>query len=117
MTANFLLPSVIADSATCCKITNRKTGMIFERVLSPDSGWEILYNDCLKKQNEFLLEYDGDTAASRNNVPRYSEAELKGKSFPVLQGIAEQYGKTARDKATLIQRILEAQDETVSDDE
>jgi len=117
MTTHFLLPSVVADSRTCCRITNRNTGLSFERVLGPDSAWELLYNDCLKKQDIFLLEYDGDTAAEHKNVPRYSEAELKDKSFPALKIIAEQYGITGRDKLTLIEGILKAQDKAVTDND
>lgn len=113
---------VAIESRLCTKIVNKKTGHEWDRDLSPNGHWDVLYGRALMHPEEFevlmeaesrrVVEFEGDHGNERR--PVFSVADLKALGKGKLDEIGRMYGVRDTRKPNLIIKIINAQAELVS---
>lgn len=113
---------VAIESRLCTKIVNKKTGHEWNRDLSPNGHWDVLYGRALMFPDEFevlmeaesrrVIEFEGDYGNERR--PVYDVQYLKALGKNKLDEIGRMYGVKSTRKPELIIKIINAQADLVS---
>lgn len=121
-TNSLVTPEVAIECRLCAKIINKNTGFEWNRDLSPNGHWDVLYGRALKYPDEFevvmeaesrrVVEVDGDYGAEHR--PVFSVSDLKALAKGKLDEIGRVYGVASSRKQDLIVKIVNAQAELLA---
>ena len=97
------------ESRRCKSITNKETGFVFTRDLTPQSRWDILFQHAVFNKSDFVFQFDSKFTKEDTSEPSYTESELRSLSMNALRSTGERFRLSSNSKDKLVTKILEAQ--------